>query len=163
MGPSSPIRTSPNGIARISRPAKDEHKDYLSGGWQLITGNGKGLCIQCHAIGQFKPTGGADVVNGPDLRQVSPRFRPEYLLEWIGRPSRLVPYTAMPQNIPPHPAPGSTPDYVPKSFEEKPLAQVRAIRDTLLNYLNAVEQQLANTQAKPEPKAETAKAPGEAE
>ena len=39
----------------------------------------KGACVQCHAIGPYKPTGGAQVVNGPDLRQVSPRFRPGYL------------------------------------------------------------------------------------
>ena len=31
----------------------------------------------------------------------------------------------------------------PKTFENKPLEMVRAIRDTLLNYVNAVEQQLA--------------------
>src|SRR3954453_14207546 len=52
------------------------HKDYLAGGWQIIT---KGLCVQCHAIGSYKPAGGGTNVNGPDLRQVSPRFRPGYL------------------------------------------------------------------------------------
>ena len=36
-------------------------------------------CLQCHAIGQFKPTGGEQVVNGPDLREVAPRFRPDFL------------------------------------------------------------------------------------
>jgi cbb3-type cytochrome oxidase cytochrome c subunit len=116
------------------------HADYLGGGWAIMT---KGLCIQCHAIGQFKPTGGADVVNGPDLRQVAGRFRPAYLLEWIAQPSRLLPFTAMPQNLSPHPAAGATATNVPKSFDGKPFDQVRAVRDTLLNYVTAVEQQLA--------------------
>jgi cbb3-type cytochrome oxidase cytochrome c subunit len=126
------------------------HKDYLGGGWTIIT---KGLCVQCHSIGQYKPTGGAEVVNGPDLRQVGGRFRSEYLYEWLGQPSRLLPYTAMPQNIPPHVAPGTpTPPNVPKSFEGKQLDQVRAMRDTLLNYVTAVEQQLATAKPAEPPK-----------
>jgi cbb3-type cytochrome oxidase cytochrome c subunit/peptidoglycan hydrolase CwlO-like protein len=133
-----------------------KHADYLDGGWTIIT---KGLCVQCHAIGQYKPTGGAAVVNGPDLRQVAPRFRPEYLKEWLGNPMRLIPYTAMPQNIPPRPAPGPAPN-VPKSFEGKQLDQVIAVRDTLLNYVTAVEQQLARGKEAPAPKAEASKTSG---
>ena len=120
------------------------HKDYLAGGWQIIT---KGLCVQCHAIGTYKPATGGQNVNGPDLRQVAPRFRQGYLYEWLAQPSRLVPYTAMPQNIPPQ---GPPPPGVPKSFEGRPSDQVRAMRDTLLNYVTAVEQQLASGSAKPD-------------
>ena len=78
-------------------------------------------CLQCHAIGQFKPTGGEQVVNGPDLRQVAPRFRPGFLETGSPNPSRLVPYTAMPQNIAPH-GPPQIP--VPKTFENKPFDMV---------------------------------------
>jgi hypothetical protein len=117
-----------------------DHPGYLGAGWQLMT---KGACVQCHAIGQHQPTGGAEVVNGPDMRQVSPRFRPGYLAEWLANPRRLIPYTAMPQNIPPH---GPPPPAVPKTFEDQPLDMVKAMRDTLLNYVNAVEGQLASTQ-----------------
>jgi mono/diheme cytochrome c family protein/peptidoglycan hydrolase CwlO-like protein len=119
---------------------EETHKNYLTAGWQIIT---KGACIQCHAIGQFKPTGGAQVVNGPDLRQVSDRFRPDYLTFWLARPLRMVPYTAMPQNIPPH---GPPAPFVPKGFEDQTFAQVQAMRDTLLNYVTAIEQQLASQQ-----------------
>ena len=122
-----------------------KHADYLNGGWSLMT---KGACIQCHAIGQYKPTGGAQVVNGPDLRQVQTRFRPEYLAEWLARPNRLIPYTAMPQNIPPR---GPAAPGMPKSMEGNPWSQVLAMRDTLLNYVNAVEGQLAGTAGKPTP------------
>jgi hypothetical protein len=135
-----------------------KHPNYLAGGWTLIT---KGLCVQCHSIGQFKPTGGPEVVNGPDLRQVGGRFRSDYLFEWLGQPSRLLPYTAMPQNVPPHPAAGGPPPTnVPKSFEGKQLDQVQAMRDTLLNYVTAVEQQLATAKPAEPPKADTPKTPG---
>jgi hypothetical protein len=124
--------------------AEEKHPHYLGAGWQLIT---RGACVQCHAIGQYKPTGGEKVVNGPDLRQVQPRFRPGYLGEWIANPKRLVPYTAMPQNIPPH---GPPPPAVPRSFENRPLDMVEAVRDTLLNYIDAVEQQLAGAKSEPD-------------
>ncbi len=125
-------------------PLEKAHPGYLGAGWQLMT---KGACVQCHAIGPFKPTGGAEVVNGPDLRQVAPRFRPGYLEEWLANPRRLIPYTAMPQNVPPH---GPPPPAVPRTFEDKPIDMVKAMRDTLLNYVDAVEQQLA-TGASPGP------------
>ena len=69
------------------------HPNYLTAGWQIMS---KGACVQCHAIGALQPTGGAEVVNGPDLRQVAPRFRPGYLGEWLanldfsGVPSRTT-------------------------------------------------------------------------
>ncbi|MBV8232010.1 MAG: c-type cytochrome, partial [Planctomycetaceae bacterium] len=122
-----------------------QHRDYLGAGWQLMT---RGACVQCHAIGQYKPTGGDQVVNGPDLRQVGARFRSGYLTEWLANPRRLLPYTAMPQNVPPH---GPPPPGAPKGFEDKPLAMIKAIRDTLLNYVNVVEQQLASDASKGTP------------
>jgi len=119
------------------------HPDYLGAGWSMMTHKGS-PCIQCHAIGQYKPTGGEQVVNGPDLRQVATRFRPGFLEMWIANPKRLVPYTAMPQNVVPHGVPQLP---VPSTFENHPIEMVRAIRDTLLNYTNVVEQQLAGAKA----------------
>ncbi len=117
------------------------HPNYLTAGWEMMTTKAS-PCLQCHAIGQFKPSGGAAVVNGPDLRQVATRFRPEFLETWIANPRRLVPYTAMPQNIVPH---GAIQIPVPKTFENQPIEMVRAVRDTLLNYVNAIELQLASS------------------
>jgi mono/diheme cytochrome c family protein len=131
-----------------------KHAGYLGAGWQLMS---KGACVQCHAIGQFKPTGGAQVVNGPDLRQVGARFRPAFLGEWLANPRRLVPYTAMPQNVPPN---GPPPPAAPKSFEGQPLGMVKAMRDTLLNYVSAVEQQLAGAPPAASSPAGTARAGG---
>ncbi|WP_165220820.1 c-type cytochrome [Aquisphaera insulae] len=121
------------------------HPDYLGSGWTMMANKGS-PCIQCHAIGAFKPTGGDQVVNGPDLRQVSSRFRPGFLETWIANPKRLVPYTAMPQNVAPH---GDVQLPVPKTFEKQPLEMVRAIRDTLLNFGSVVEQQLVAAAANP--------------
>jgi cbb3-type cytochrome oxidase cytochrome c subunit len=119
------------------------HPDYLSAGW-LIMANPTSPCLSCHAIGRSKPTGGAAVVNGPDLRDVAGRFRSPYLEKWIANPKRMLPYTAMPQNIVPH---GAIQITVPKTFEDKPIDMVRAVRDTLLNYVTAVELQLAESPA----------------
>lgn len=131
--------------------ARDQaHPHYLAGGWRIVT---QGLCIQCHAIGQFKPTGTDTSANGPDLNQVADRFRPDYLTEWLAFPQRLLPYTKMPQNIPPRLAPGATdPTFVPDSFKGKQFDQVEAMRDMLLNYVKAIEGQLtASPNAPPEP------------
>jgi cbb3-type cytochrome oxidase cytochrome c subunit len=122
------------------------HPDYLGAGWLMMTDKAS-PCIQCHAIGQFKPSGGAQVVNGPDLREVATRFRPDFLEVWLAKPQRLVPFTAMPQNFPPH---GPPQIVVPKTFENRPFDMVKAVRDTLMNYTSAVELQLAgNSQAAP--------------
>ena len=129
------------------------HPDYLGAGWTMMT-NKASPCLQCHAIGQFKPSGGAQVVNGPDLREVATRFRPEYPGAWIANPRRMLPFTAMPQNIAPR---GDVQILVPKTFENKPIDMVRAIRDTLLNYVNAVELQLASS-----PSSNAGAAPGSA-
>jgi hypothetical protein len=114
-------------------------------------------CIQCHGIGQYRPTGGAAVVNGPDLREVARRFRPDFLEEWLANPRRLIPFTAMPQNIAPH---GAVQITVPKAFENQPIEMVRAVRDTLLNYVNAVELQLASSNSQAAPTETAPKASG---
>jgi cytochrome c2 len=151
-GAEFPYQTIPQQQVGYIAELDKVHPDYLGAGWSMMANKGS-PCIQCHAIGQFKPTGGDQVVNGPDLKQVATRFRPEFLEKWIANPKRLVPYTAMPQNVAPR---GPLQIPVPKTFEDRPIEMVRAIRDTLLNYINVVEQQLAG--AKP-PAAPAAAAP----
>ncbi|MGA2699878.1 MAG: c-type cytochrome [Isosphaeraceae bacterium] len=142
-GAEFPYQTIPQQEVGYIAERNTIHPDYLGAGWSMMAHKGS-PCTQCHAIGQYKPTGGEQVVNGPDLRQVATRFRPGFLEMWIANPKRLVPYTAMPQNVVPHGAPQLP---VPSSFEDKPIEMVRAIRDTLLNYTNVVEQQLAGAKA----------------
>ena len=155
-GAEFPYQAIPERTQGYLADRKSAHPDYFGSGWTMLTAKAS-PCISCHAVGPYKPTGGAAVVNGPDLRQVAPRFRPGYLEEWLAKPTRLVPYTAMPQNVDPH-APPQIP--VPKTFEGKPLDMVKAIRDTLLNYVDAVEQQLAGAKSAGEPGASAPKAGG---
>ena len=136
-----------------------KHKNYFGAGWTMMSAK-TSPCLSCHAIGPYKPTGGAQVVNGPDLKQVAQRFRPAYLAEWLAKPSRLVPFTAMPQNIAAH---GAVQIPVPATFEDQPFEMVKAIRDTLLNYVNAVEQQLAAGKVETPPAAPAMKAGGGSE
>ncbi|QEH36868.1 Cytochrome c [Aquisphaera giovannonii] len=147
-GAEFPYQTIPQHQAGYIAERNGAHPNYLGAGWSMMA-NKSSPCIQCHAVGPYKPTGGEQVVNGPDLRQVASRFRPGFLETWIANPKRLVPYTAMPQNVAPR---GDVQLPVPKTFEKQPLEMVRAIRDTLLNYANVVEQQLA-AGANPQPPA----------
>ena len=140
-GAEFPYQSFPERTQQYLADRKSLHPEYLQSGWTMMTGKAS-PCLSCHAIGPYMPTGGAQVVNGPDLRQVGPRFRPAFLEEWLAKPSRLVPYTAMPQNIVPH---GQVQIPVPKTFENQPLDMVKAVRDTLLNYVDAVEQQLVGS------------------
>ncbi len=112
------------------------HANYLAGGWNMMT---KGACIQCHTVGKNIPAGAVNNVNGPNLRQVNNRFRPEYLEQWIAKPTRILPYTAMPQNIPPA---GPDGPGTPKTLVGKTSGQVTALRDALLNYSAAIEQSM---------------------
>ncbi len=158
-GAEFPYQAIPERTQSYLAGLRTDHPDYFQAGWTMLTEK-TSPCLSCHAVGPYKPTGGEKVVNGPDLRQVGPRFRPGYLEEWLARPLRLVPYTAMPQNIAPQ---GKPQIPVPKTFEDKPLAMVRAIRDTLLNYVDAVEQQLAGSKPDGNSGASPAKAPGASE
>ena len=78
----------------------------------------------------------------PTCARSRPGSGPTTSTAWIANPRRLVPFTAMPQNIAPH---GTVQILVPKTFENKPFEMVKAVRDTLLNYVNAVELQLASS------------------
>jgi hypothetical protein len=152
-GAEFPYQSVPERTQSYLAERESKHQGYLSAGWTMMSAKAS-PCLSCHAIGQSMPTGGQQVVNGPDLRQVAPRFRPGFLEVWLAKPRRLVPFTAMPQNIAPR-GPAQIP--VPKGFEDQPFEQLTAIRDTLLNYVNAVELQLAGS--KPDASKDAAPAP----
>jgi cytochrome c2 len=84
-------------------------------------------CQQCHVLGVIpkeQPTANL----APDLRMAPDRLNPEWILQWLKKPSDILPGTRMP---------AFWPDY-PKSFYQ-PLngdaeAQIRAIRDHLMTF-----------------------------
>jgi mono/diheme cytochrome c family protein len=82
-------------------------------------------CQQCHVLGQIpkdQPTSNL----APDLRMAAERLNPDWILEWLKKPSDILPGTRMP---------AFWPDY-PKSFYPQMNGdgekQILAIRDHLL-------------------------------
>jgi hypothetical protein len=102
-----------------------QHHDRLSDALKIVTdGN---YCIKCHLIGDFNPAG-SERAKAPRLDQVYKRLRPDFTLDWIANPKRLLPYTGMPVNIP-HDKPVSQDLY--KGTSEQ---QLNAVVDLLMNY-----------------------------
>ncbi len=84
-------------------------------------------CQQCHVLGAIpkdQPTSNL----APDLRMAPERLQPEWILQWLKKPSDILPGTRMP---------AFWPDY-PKSFYPQlggdAETQIRAIRDHLLTF-----------------------------
>src|SRR4051794_22745066 len=84
-------------------------------------------CQQCHVLGAIpkdQPTSNL----APDLRMSAERLQPDWILDWLKKPSDILPGTRMP---------AFWPDY-PKSFYPQmngdAEAQIRAIRDHLLTF-----------------------------
>jgi cytochrome c2 len=82
-------------------------------------------CQQCHVLGAIpkdQPTANL----APDLRMASDRLQPDWILEWLKKPSDILPGTRMPAfwaDYPKSPFPQLNGDGA---------AQIRAIRDHLL-------------------------------
>jgi hypothetical protein len=84
-------------------------------------------CQQCHVLGAIpkdQPTSNL----APDLRMASERLQPDWIMQWLKKPSDILPGTRMP---------AFWPDY-PKSFYPQmggdAEVQIRAIRDHLLTF-----------------------------
>ncbi len=107
---------------------------YLEGALGIVTDNN--YCVKCHLAGDFAPTGTVRAM-GPRLDRVHDRLRPEYTLRWIADPVRILPYTGMPQNIPPDKP------IDPKLFKGTSEEQVSAIVDLLLNFSHFAQSQLS--------------------
>jgi cbb3-type cytochrome oxidase cytochrome c subunit len=138
-----PYQTIPSALQGHLAERERVHPNYLDSGFSMMATKGS-VCTQCHAVGSFKPDDGPEVVNGPDLRQVANRLRPEFLERWLANPRRLLPFTGMPQNIAPR-GPSQMPP--PPTFADQPLEMIRAMRDALLNYSKAVESRLIEAAA----------------
>jgi len=95
-------------------------------------GTGKELfellkCQSCHVLGEIPKDKPIDNL-APDLRMASERLQADWILQWLRKPSDILPGTRMP---------AFWPDY-PKSYytqlEGDAEAQIRAIRDHLLTF-----------------------------
>jgi mono/diheme cytochrome c family protein len=84
-------------------------------------------CQQCHVLGAIpkdQPTSNL----APDLRMASERLQPDWILEWLRRPSDIQPGTRMPAFWPDFPK-----SYYPELGSDA-AAQIRAVRDHLLTF-----------------------------
>jgi hypothetical protein len=108
-----------------SQAEKEDNPHRLADGLKIIVDNN--YCVKCHLLGDFEPTG-SDRAKGPRLDLVYRRLRPEYTLNWIADPKRILPYTAMPTNIPPD-KPVSESLYHGTSLQ-----QINGVVDLLMNF-----------------------------
>ena len=76
---------------------------------------GQSYCVKCHIVADYEPTSSQRAL-APDLSQVYKRLRPDYLRRWIARPSSILPYTAMPVNVPYKPSEPNTGTTVPQDL-----------------------------------------------
>ena len=90
-------------------------------------------CSVCHIMDDFRPKGsGRDIA--PDLSVIYQRMRPDYLRRWIAKPNRILPYNAMPVNIPFKPE-GETLGGVEQNlFHGTSYEQLDGVVDILMNY-----------------------------
>lgn len=101
------------------------HPDRLGDALKIVTDNN--FCIKCHLLGDFEP-GGSEKAKAPQLADVYRRLRPEYTLDWVANPKRILPYTGMPINIPPDKPVDQ------KLFKGTSEQQLNAVVDFLLNF-----------------------------
>ena len=64
---------------------------------KVVTNNN--FCVKCHQVADFMSQGSPRAL-APNLADVYRRLRPEYTRNWIANPKMILPYTAMPVNIP---------------------------------------------------------------
>ncbi len=84
-------------------------------------------CQQCHVLGAIpkdQPTSNL----APDLRMAPERLNPEWIMQWLKKPSDILPGTRMPAFWPDYPK-----SYYPELGGNAD-AQMRAIRDHLLTF-----------------------------
>ncbi len=131
----------------------DPDQNYLEQGWQTLNGLSAGAnmptvsehakCVGCHSVGglEYSPKPGDLTPQGPDLRRVHERLRPDWVKLWLYNPKWITPYTAMPNNFLADSGPkeDGTPAKMPTLFHGDPNAQVIGVRDALMNYSKLME------------------------
>jgi len=104
------------------------------------------FCVKCHLVGDFAPKNDPKAL-APNLDNIYRRLRPTYLRDWIANPKRILPYTSMPQNIPPDKAASQ------ELFHGAPADQVEGLTDLLLNYGRLMESRTSISELVPKPAA----------
>jgi mono/diheme cytochrome c family protein len=85
-------------------------------------------CFSCHVRGDIFPEGEKDSW-APDLAMAATRLRPDWILEWLHDPQKLLPGTKMPSFY----ADPENPDGPPDILGGDDDAQMRALRDYVIS------------------------------
>ena len=118
-------------LKAVGSPQAGAPHARFNDGMRILTD--KNGCIQCHQIGDY-----SKAPKGPDLAKVYQRLRPEYLRNWIAKPSSYLPYTSMQalfKYTPDNPeTDGFVVPGVGKYLQGTSTEQVDGIVDLLMNY-----------------------------
>jgi hypothetical protein len=96
----------------------------------VVDGN---YCVKCHNVAEYQPPG-RERAKAPNLTDVYRRMRPDYVRRWIAKPSAILPYTSMPENIkyePDKPFQGGVSQDL---YHGTSTEQVDGLVDLLMNY-----------------------------
>jgi cbb3-type cytochrome oxidase cytochrome c subunit len=97
---------------------------YIADAYRMLTS--RDLCTKCHQVGNFRA--GEQDKQGPPLDLAHARLRPEWITEWVNKPTRFVPYTSMTQYFN-----KDKPNYQ-QLQSGRALDQIHALRDVLMIY-----------------------------
>ncbi len=90
-------------------------------------------CVKCHIVDDFRPQGSVRA-QAPNLADVYRRMRPDYLRNWIARPTYYLPYTSMPVNIPYKPGEPNLGGVKQELFHGTSVEQLDGLVDLLMNF-----------------------------
>jgi hypothetical protein len=107
------------------------HPALLDDAMKIVTD--ANYCVKCHSIGDYQVRG-AIRTQGPNLDEVYRRLRPEYTRHWVASPSRILPYTGMPVNIPFDPAGPHLGGVNQALFPGTSIQQLDGVVDLLMNF-----------------------------
>jgi hypothetical protein len=127
-------RTSSTYVATADaqfREAVGGESSRLEQAMRIVT-NGN-YCVKCHLVGEYRPAGSPRAL-APDLSKVYNRLRPDYVQRWIANPKKILPYTAMPVNIPFNPSAPHLGGVDQSIYPGTSIQQLDSLVDLLMNF-----------------------------
>jgi hypothetical protein len=112
---------------RVSKSTAPPEMQRLDDAMKIVV-NGN-FCVKCHLVGDFSPAGSVRA-KAPQLADVYRRLRPDFVRDWIANPKMILPYTAMPVNIPFQ----EPPAILGELYHGANVEQIQALTDLLMNY-----------------------------
>jgi hypothetical protein len=110
---------------------REDREDPLGEAMNIVV-NGN-YCVKCHAVADFQPEGDPATF-GPNLAEVYRRLRPKFTRDWIANPTRILPYTGMPKNIPYYPDQDHLGGVAQDLFHGTSIDQVNGLVALLMNF-----------------------------